>query len=65
MNKSTLKYYQSLGSNEKYMIDKIKNRFMKEMAIRAINFKIKLQFNGWLQYLMPFPLVILLTLMLF
>jgi nitroreductase len=48
--------YKSLGANERAIIDKIPYCFLKKSFIQLIAFKLKLQWKGWLQYLIPLPL---------
>ena len=50
--------YASLGSNEKAIIDKVKILWVRRLFIRFIGVKLRLQFTGWLQYLMPVPIML-------
>jgi hypothetical protein len=47
--------YKHLGANEQAIIDKVKIPWMRRLAIHAVAQKMKLQFTGWLQYLIPVP----------
>ncbi len=51
--KTANEIYQSLGSNEKAIIDKIKIPILRSLLIHLVATKLKLQFTGWLQYLIP------------
>ncbi len=56
----TMQIYESLGPNEQAIIDKVKIGLLRQILIRIIAIKLQLQFKGWLQYLMPLPLTLLL-----
>ncbi len=62
MNNHTEEIYTRLGANEKSIIDKIHHTTLRHVAIRLIDIKVKLQWSGWLQYLIPLPIVIILLL---
>lgn len=47
--------YKQLGPNEQAIIDKVTIPWLQRLAIHAVALKMKLQFTGWLQYLMPVP----------
>jgi hypothetical protein len=47
--------YKHLGANEQAIIDKVKIPWLRRLAIHTVALKMKLQFTGWLQYLMPVP----------
>jgi len=55
--------YSKLGANEKAIVDKIKSKALKNIAIQLIGFKLKLQWKGWLQYLLPTPIVLVIFLL--
>ncbi|WP_226647004.1 nitroreductase family protein [Microbulbifer variabilis] len=50
--------YASLGPNERAMIDKVHNSWLRRLFIRFVGIKLQLQFTGWLQYLMPVPITL-------
>ncbi len=54
--------YNSLGANERAIIDTVKIRFLRILFIQIIALKFKFQWNGWLQYLIPLPISLLLFL---
>jgi nitroreductase len=47
--------YKDLGVNEQAVIDKVKITWLRRLVIHAFAQKMKLQFTGWLQYLIPVP----------
>lgn len=47
--------YKHLEANEQVIIDKVKIPWLRRLAIHAVALKMKLQFTGWLQYLIPVP----------
>jgi nitroreductase len=51
--------YSKLGANERAIIDPVKIKFLKNLLIQFIGLKLKLQWAGWLQYLMPLPIFLL------
>jgi nitroreductase len=55
--------YKSLGANEQAIIDKVSIAWLRRLLIHGIALKMKMQFKGWLQYLMPAPLTLLLFLL--
>lgn len=57
--------YSKLGANEKAIVDKIGNNTLKSVFIRIIGLKLKLQWKGWLQYLIPVPAILILLLLAF
>lgn len=44
---------QIIGANEKAMLDKIGNATLKKLATKILQIKVRLQFTGWLQYVLP------------
>jgi hypothetical protein len=64
MNKSKT-IYSHFGANERAIVDKISINFIRQIVIQLIGFKLKLQWKGWLQYLIPVPLLMLLLLISF
>ncbi len=63
--KKTQDIYSKLGANEKAIIDKIRNNTLKRIFIEIIGLKLKLQWKGWLQYLIPIPILLGLLLIAF
>lgn len=53
------KIYSQLGPNERAIVDKVKPLFLRNLFVLLINTKVQLQFSGWLQYLVPLPLTLL------
>jgi nitroreductase len=51
--------YSKLGANERALIDQVKIKFLRNAFIRIVGFKLKLQWTGWLQYLIPIPFALL------
>ncbi len=54
--------YNQLGANERAIIDKVKSPWLRRFFIHVVAFKMKLQFTGWLQYLMFVPVTFVLFL---
>ena len=57
--------YSKLGANEKTIVDKIRNNTLKSVFLGIIGLKLKLQWKGWLQYLIPTPIILSLLLIAF
>jgi nitroreductase len=51
--------YSKLGANERALVDQVKIKPLKNIFIRLIGVKLKLQWAGWLQYLIPLPIVLI------
>lgn len=51
--------YSKLGANERALVDRVKIKPLRNLFIRFIGFKLKLQWTGWLQYVIPLPIVLL------
>ena len=58
MKQKTKDLYERLGANERDLIDKISSHALKSIAVRLIRLKLKLQWKGWLQYLIPVPMLL-------
>jgi len=58
----TQSIYQNLGANEKAIIDKVNTPWLRVILIRFVHIKMRLQFTGWLQYLILTPITLLLFL---
>ena len=54
--------YNKLGSNEKAIIDKLKITPLRNLFILFVGMKLRLQFTGWLQYMLPLPIMLVLFL---
>ena len=54
--------YNKLGANERAIVDKVKINFLRNLFIRIIDVKVRLQFTGWLQYMLPVPIMLVLFL---
>lgn len=52
--------YNKLGANEKAIISKVKISFLRNLVIRLVGMKLRLQFTGWLQYILPVPSMLIL-----
>ena len=50
--------YSKLGANERAIVDKIGNATLKSIFVGLIGVKLKLQWKGWLQYLIPTPIIL-------
>ena len=55
--------YANLGSNERAIVDNIHAPFVRRLVIRLVAIKLRLQFTGWLQYLIPLPITLVLFLL--
>ena len=51
--------YSKLGANERALVDRVKIKPLQNLFIRFIGLKLKLQWTGWLQYVIPLPIVLL------
>ena len=54
---------KGLGANERAILERIPWGPARRIAVRAVRTKMRLQFTGWLQYLLPAPLILLLCLL--
>lgn len=52
-------YLQGLGANERALLERIPVIFLRKAAAVIVRKKIKLQFSGWLQYLLPIIFVLI------
>lgn len=48
-----------LGANERAMLGRVPTRFLRRLAVAAMRGKMRLQFTGWLQYVLPLVLLTL------
>lgn len=60
MENKVQEIYSKFGANERAIVNKIKNIFIRDIVIRIIGTKLKLQWSGWLQYLIPLPIILVL-----
>jgi len=54
--------YNKLGANEKAIVNKVKITLFRNLLIRFVGMKLRLQFTGWLQYVLPIPAMLVLFL---
>jgi nitroreductase len=52
-------YLQGLGANEKAILERIPVLFLRKIAAGIVRAKMRVQFTGWLQYLLPMIFVLL------
>ena len=52
-----------LGANEKAILEGIPNLFLRKIAAGIVRAKMRVQFTGWLQYLLPMIFVLLFSLL--
>ena len=66
MNQSTARrsndILQGLGPNEREILERIPILFIRKLAADMVRTKMRLQFTGWLQYMLPVPLMLALFL---
>ncbi len=53
---------QGLGPNERAILERIPILFLRKMAANIVRAKMRVQFTGWLQYLLPMIFVLLFSL---
>ena len=51
-------FMAGLGANEQALLSRIPVRFLRKLATRAVRVKMRLQFTGWLQYVLPLVVVV-------
>ncbi len=54
--------YSKLGANERAIVDKQKITVLRNLFILMVGTKLRLQFTGWLQYMLPVPPMLVLFL---
>jgi nitroreductase len=54
---------KGLGANERALLESIRWAPLRRLAVRIVRLKMRLQFTGWLQYLVPAPFLLLLLLL--
>jgi len=55
-------FLQGLGANERAMLEQIPVLFLRKIAAGIVRGKMRVQFTGWLQYLLPMIFVLLFSL---
>ena len=55
-------FMQGLGANEKAILERIPVLFLRKIAAGIVRAKMRVQFTGWLQYLLPMIFVLLFSL---
>lgn len=63
MNTKAKKIYSKFGANERAIVDKITNNTIKSIVLLLIGEKLSLQWSGWLQYVIPIPIILLIVLL--
>ena len=51
-------FLAGLGANEQALLSRIPVRSLRKLATRAVRVKMRLQFTGWLQYVLPLIFVV-------
>ena len=51
-------FMQGLSANERAILERIPVLFLKKIATAIVRAKMRLQFTGWLQYMLPVPLLL-------
>lgn len=51
-----------LGANERAILERIPVLFLRKIAVEVVRVKMRLQFTGWLQYVLPMIFVLVLSL---
>ena len=54
-------YLHGLGANERAIIERIPSLFLRKFVAGMVRAKMRVQFTGWLQYLLPLLPILLLT----
>jgi hypothetical protein len=55
-------FMQDLGANERAILERIPVLFLRKLAANIVRTKMRLQFTGWLQYMLPVPFMLVLFL---
>jgi len=53
-------FMQGLGANERALLERIPVLFLRKLAAAMVRAKMRVQFTGWLQYMLPVPLILVL-----
>jgi hypothetical protein len=56
-------FMHGLGANEKALLNRIPVLFLRKIAAGVVRAKMRVQFTGWLQYLLPLIFVLIFSLM--
>jgi nitroreductase len=51
-------YMHGLGANERAILERIPSRPLRRLAARTVRAKMRAQFTGWLQYLLPIVAIV-------
>ena len=60
--KNSNDFMQGLGANERALLERIPIPFLRKIAAGMVRAKMRVQFTGWLQYLLPMIFVLLFSL---
>jgi hypothetical protein len=55
-------YIKGFGANERALLERIPVPFLRKLASGMVRAKMRLQFTGWLQYMLPVPIMLVLFL---
>jgi len=55
-------FMHGLGANERAILERIPVLHLRKLAANLVRLKMRLQFTGWLQYMLPVPIMLLLFL---
>ncbi len=55
-------FLKGLGANERALLERIPVLFLRKLAATIVRAKMRVQFTGWLQYLLPIPFMLVLFL---
>jgi len=55
-------FMHGLGANERAILERIPVLFLRKLAANIVRAKMRLQFTGWLQYMLPVPFMLVLFL---
>ena len=58
-SQNSSEFMKGLGSNEKALLERIPILFLRKFAVKIVRLKMRFQFTGWLQYLLPLIFVTL------
>ena len=56
-------YLHGLGANERALLERIPILPLRKFAAGMVRAKMRVQFTGWLQYLIPLPIILILALL--
>ena len=55
-------FMKGFGANERALLERIPVLFLRKLAAAMVRAKMRLQFTGWLQYMLPVPITLVLFL---